>query len=176
MKKVVLIFGGIAGTISALMFVITLPLYRSGALDMSNGMVIGYTSMIIALSVMFFGIKSYRDNYQHGVITYGQGFKVGILIALIAAVFYAGAWEICLKLLYPDFMEFYSACMVKKAEAKGATAVEMAKLQEDIVWMKEIYKKPIQRFGMTMLEIFPVGLILALVFPAILRKKEVLPA
>ena len=49
--------------------------------------------MVIALSMIFFGIKSYRDNYQNGAIGFWKGFQVGLLITLIASLMYALTWE-----------------------------------------------------------------------------------
>src|ERR1700712_2592846 len=115
MKKTVLVFGGISGLISALMFFITIPLYESGALDLNNGMYIGYTTMVIASSMIFFGIKSYRDKQLGGIIKFGNAMKVGALIALVASFIYAIGWEIDYNFVYPDFMDFYAKCLIKKA-------------------------------------------------------------
>ena len=72
MKKIVLTFGLISGAIISAMFMITMPLYKSGALSMDNGEIIGYSTMVISLSLIFFGVKSYRDQHLHGVITLRQ--------------------------------------------------------------------------------------------------------
>ena len=42
--------------------------------------------------------------------------------------------------------------------------------------LSEMYKNPFIRFGMTLMEIFPLGLAVALISAGILRKKEILPA
>lgn len=39
----------------------------------------------------------------------------------------------------------------------------------------ELYKNPLIRFGVTLTEILPVGLVLTLLSAAILRKREILP-
>ena len=41
---------------------------------------------------------------------------------------------------------------------------------------KEMYKNPVIRFGMTLMEIAPVGIIMSLIPAALLRKKKFLPA
>src|SRR5690606_32323500 len=88
MKKIVLTYGLIAGVIVSSMLVITQPLFRNGTLNIDNGVYVGFGSMIIAMSLIFFAIKSYRDQHLQGVITFGKAFKVGILIALIASLMY----------------------------------------------------------------------------------------
>ncbi|HRG10011.1 MAG TPA: DUF4199 domain-containing protein, partial [Cyclobacteriaceae bacterium] len=66
-----------------------MPLWDTGALNFDNGHLVGYTTMVIALSMIFFGIKSFRDNHAAGNITFGKGVLIGVLITLIAGVMYA---------------------------------------------------------------------------------------
>jgi hypothetical protein len=176
MKKTVLTFGSIAGIIVSAMFFITMPLYKSGIVNFDNGELIGYTSMVIALSLIFFGIKSYRDNRLNGAIKFGKAFQVGLLIALIASLFYAVGWEVYFNVFAPDFMDQYANHYVAKVKAAGASPAEIQKIVNDMNNSKELYKNPFLRFGMTLSEILPVGLVIALISAAILRKKEILPA
>lgn len=176
MKKIVLTFGLISGAIVSAMFMITMPLYINGTLNIDNGEIIGYSTMVIALSLIFFGIKSYRDNHLNGVIKFGKAFQVGLLIAVIASLFYAISWEFALKLFFPDFMDQYSEMFVTKAKAGGAGPPEIQKVMDQMNQYKEIYKNPFLRFGMTLMEIFPVGLLIALISAGVLRRRGVLPA
>jgi hypothetical protein len=89
MKRVILVYGVIAGTIVAAMMAITMPMYENGTLNHENGKPIGYTTMAVALSMIFFGVKSYRDNYLGGVVSFWKAVKIGMLITAIAAVMYA---------------------------------------------------------------------------------------
>lgn len=158
------------------MFIITLPLYKNGSLTLDSGEYIGYSTMVIALSMVFFGIKSYRDNQMSGVITFGKGFQVGLLISLVAALFYALGWEFFYNVFYPDFMDQYADMCMAKARSGGADAAELQRVSEQVATMRSIYKSPLLRFAMTMMEIFPVGLVIALLSALVLRKREVLPA
>jgi hypothetical protein len=176
MKSIVLVFGLISGTIVSAMFIITLYLYRTGAVNMGGGEIIGYSTMVISLSLIFFGIKSYRDNHLSGVIKFGKGLQVGLLIAVVASLFYATAWEITYTQFMPDFLDQYATMCEAKAKAEGASQIEMEKVLTRIDQTREIYKSPVLRFGLTFMEIFPVGVVIALISAAMLRKKEVLPA
>jgi len=176
MKKIVLAFGLISGAIISAMFMITMPLYKNGTLSMDKGEVIGYSTMVISLSLIFFGIKSYRDQHLHGAITFGKAFQTGLLIAAVASLFYAVAWEFYFNLYIPDFMDQYATMCMTKAKAGGASPEEIQKVVDQINQTKAIYKDPFLRFGLTLMEIFPVGLVIALVSAGILRKREVLPA
>lgn len=176
MKKVVLIYGLIAGTIVGGMMLITMPLYENGTFNFDNGELTGYTTMVVALSMVFFGVKSYRDNHAGGTITFWGGLKVGLLITLVASIMYAATWEV----LYARMGEEFSQKMVQHymddLKAGGATDTEIAEAKAKWDSFGEMYKNPLIRFGVTLMEIFPVGLVISLLTAGLLRKKEFLPA
>ena len=176
MKKIVLIYGLIAGVIVGAMMMITMPLYESGTLKLDNGEWLGYTTMVIALSMVFFGVKSYRDNHLGGSITFGNALKVGLLITLIAALIYALSWEITRLNMKGDFMVQYGEKQIEKMKAGGATEVELVEAKKKMDDFAAMYKNPFIRFGFTLMEIAPVGIIISLLSAALLRKKSFLPA
>lgn len=176
MKKVILVYGIIAGTIVAAMMLITMSLYRSGALKIDNGELIGYTTMVIALSMVFFGIKSVRDSHQSGVITFSKGLKIGLSISVIASLMYALAWEVSYSRIGDEFMQKYTEHHYEKMKAKEATEAEIQAEKEKMASFAELYKNPFVRFGMTILEILPVGIVISLLSAGLLRRKEFLPA
>ncbi|MBI1769698.1 MAG: DUF4199 domain-containing protein [Bacteroidetes bacterium] len=176
MKKIILIYGLIAGAIVSAMMFISMPLYKSGAITPDKGEVIGYTTMIIALSMVFFGIKSFRDNYQNGTITFAKGFKIGVLITLIASVMYALSWEVSYNRIGQEFTQKMSEHYFEKMKAKGASETELQEAKQKMKLYAEMYKNPVIRFGITLIEIFPIGLALSLLSAGLLRRKEFLPA
>jgi hypothetical protein len=176
MRKIVIVYGLIAGVIvSALMF-ISFPLQQAGIITYDYGMLVGYTSMVIALSMVFFGIKTYRDQQLDGKITFVQGLKAGLLITAIASVMYALSWEVFYTNFASDFMERYTDHYMNKMAANGASAVELNAERAKFESLGEMYKNPFIRFGMTLAEILPVGVLITLISAALLRKREILPA
>jgi Protein of unknown function (DUF4199) len=171
MKKIVLTFGLISGAIVAALMAITLPLIRSGYLEHSA--VLGYTSMVLALLLVFFGIRSYRENVGGGTITFGKGFHVGILITLIACAVYVISWEIIYFNFMPDFMDHYAASTIAKMRTSGATEAAILATTKEMAHWKELYANPLINVGMTFMEIFPVGLVMTLISAAILRRRTV---
>ena len=169
MRKIIFTFGLIAGAIEIAMICTTMPLYKSGTLSFDKGEIIGYTSMVIALSLIFFGVKSYRDNHLNGAIKFGKALKVGLLIALVASLVYAIGWEIYFNLFIPDFMDQYAVMCMAKAQQSGADAAALQKVTDQINSMKEMYKNPFLRFGLTIAEMLPVGVLIALISAAVLR-------
>lgn len=177
MKKLVIIYGLIAGTIVAAMMLITMPMYQSGKLKIENGELLGYSTMVIALSVIFFAVKSYRDKQSSGTITFLKGLKIGLLITLIAGVMYASAWEYMYPKIGEDFIATYQHNYFEEMKAKGASDADIQTAKADMASFTEAYKNPIVRFSFTLfVEIFPVGLIISLLTAILLRKKEFLPA
>src|SRR5882724_2426629 len=119
MKKIVLIYGLIAGAIVGSMLLITMPLYESGTLHFENGQWLGYTTMVIALSLVFFGIKSFRDNHSGGKITFWNGLKVGLVITFVASAIYALRWEISCHSMKGDFLELMNEKSMEKMKKEG---------------------------------------------------------
>jgi hypothetical protein len=176
MKRIVLIYGLIAGVIVGAMLLITMPMYNAGTLDLDNGELLGYTTMTIALSLIFFGVKSYRDKDLGGEISFGKAVQVGLLIMLVAGAIYALCWEISYRTMDGDFMAKMTQHYIDDMKADGATEAELAKAKADWESFSALYKNPVIRFGVTIMEITPVGVILTLLSATLLRRKDFLPA
>ncbi|MEP6735395.1 MAG: DUF4199 domain-containing protein [Chryseolinea sp.] len=174
MRRAIITYGMIAGAIVAGMMFATVPLWKSGTVTSSNGELLGYTTMIIALSLVFFGIKSCRDNYFKGSISFGQCVKIGMLITLIASVMYALAWEVCYNTVMSDFTENMADHRLEEMKAAGKNAAEIADVSAQMESFKEWYKNPVLRFGVTLLEILPVGIVITLISAAFLRKRSLI--
>src|SRR5579864_2633002 len=109
MKKTIVVFGVISGVFSALMLLATVPFADKIGFD--KGEYLGYTVIVLSFLLVFFGIRSYRDNVGNGQITFAKGFVVGISITLISCVFYVLTWEVLYFKFLPGFMDKYSAYM-----------------------------------------------------------------
>jgi hypothetical protein len=175
MKKIIWVYGTIAGVIMGAMFFITAPLWDNGTLNMDNGMVVGYTTMVIALSMVFFGVKSYRDNHKNGTITFGHAFKVGLLISIIASILYALSWEVAFHTVSKGFSEEMSKYYTEEVKNKAKNEQELKEAIAGVERNMALYQNPLFRFPMTLLEVFPVGLIVTLISAGLLKRKELLP-
>src|ERR1700693_2569183 len=169
MKRTILTFGLISGAISSLMMVATVPF--ADRIGFNKGLVVGYTSIVLSFLLVFFGIRSYRDNVGNGRITFSKAFAVGISITLISCVCYVVTWEILYFNFLPDFLDKYGAHMVEKAKASGASAAAVQAQVEQVKKYKEIYANPLLNAAMTFIEPFPIGLVITLISAAVLRRK-----
>ena len=136
-----------------------------------GGMVIGYASMLIAFSLIFVGIKNYRDKYNDGSISFGKAFKIGILITLIASTLYVATWLVEYFFFVPDFGDKYAAEMVAKLKESGASQIELDQKAKEMASFAAMYKNPFFNAMISYTEILPVGLIVTVISALILRKK-----
>lgn len=175
MKKLIWTYGIISGLIITVLMIGMTPLWQQeGQMDMQMGELLGYISMIVSLSMIFFGVKNYRDKHKDGVITFGKAFKVGFLITLVASAFYVVGWMIYFNTseTAQDFPEQYLEYMLTEMEEDGATAEEVAETRTTYEGQMELYKNPFVMMGVTLMEILPVGLLISLLTAFILKRKE----
>lgn len=170
MKKTVITFGLISGTVaSALMMLGVVPFIDEIGFD--RGMYFGYAAIVLGFLLVFFGIRSYRDNVANGQVSFGKAFQVGILITLISSVFYVVTWQALYYTVYHDFMDKYAAYMIEQAKSEGATEAALQKQKAEMDEFKKAYENPFINAAYTFMEPFPVGLVVTLVSAGILRKK-----
>lgn len=170
--KNVLIYGIIAGIIvsSLMLLSVNYMSYCEGNVDFETSMLIGYASMLIAFSLVFVGIKNYRDKYNGGIISFGKAFKIGIMIVLIASTIYVIAWLIDYFFFIPEFLEKYSNHVLEELKASGATQLEIDKQVEEMASFGKMYQNPFFNAMMTYMEILPVGLVVTLISSLVLKR------
>jgi hypothetical protein len=100
-------------------------------LDLTFNKAVGYIFIGIAVVLLYFFIKSYRDNYLHGVMTYGQAVGAGVIIYLyysvIGAVFIYILYTVIDTGLTAKLLAFVEEEMVKSGKVpEGALDTAMA--------------------------------------------------
>lgn len=176
MKKNILVYGLISGLIVSTLMLLSINnlSHCEGNVDMGTSMLIGYASMLLAFSLVFVGIRNYRDKYNNGIISFGKAFKIGILIVLIASTMYVVAWQIDYFYFIPDFMDKYSAHSINELKASGASQAEIDKQVKEMADFAIMYQNPFFNALMTYMEILPVGLLVTLICSFILKRKPAL--
>jgi hypothetical protein len=170
MKKIVLVFGLISGAIASALMLLTIPLASKIGFD--KAMVIGYASILAGALLIYFGIRSYRDNVLGGAVRFGRALAVGLMIGAVSGVLYAATWELVSDRYYPDFLEKYQAHQLEAARAKGAT---QAQLDAQVVEMKqyaEMYKNPWIKAAFTFMEPLPVTVVVSLISAWVLSRRR----
>ena len=163
--------GFIGGAFNVIWWFIASGLFEQGNLDFGLGEILGYTAMLLALSTVFFGVKRHRDVVLDGKISFKGAFGNAMVIVGVAAAVYVVGWEIYYPNFAGDFGQEYGEYMIQNLEAQGLSAAEVAAEKASLQRWIERYENPLYRIPITLTEILPLGLIVALVSALILRRK-----
>jgi Protein of unknown function (DUF4199) len=174
MKKTVLTFGLISGLIVSVLMGGSLLLAEK--IGSAHSMALGYTIMVASFLLIYFGIRSYRDNDLAGQISFGRAFACGILITLITTVCYVAMWEVLYFNFMPHFMDGYFAAQIHKVQSSGLDSATIAAQVAAIQRSAQLYQNPFVNMAYTFIEPFPVGLIITLASAAVLRRKATVGA
>lgn len=171
MLRKIIYYGVIAGlVVGSILFGITVA--TAGEPPLEYGMVVGYLSMLLALSAIFVAIKRHRDQDLGGIIRFWPAFGMGLGITLIAGIIYVLAWEAALAVTGADFGAVYAKFLIEQQQAKGVTGAELAKFTAEMEKFRIQYADPLFRMPMTFVEIFPVGVLVSLVSAGWLRTRR----
>jgi hypothetical protein len=170
-----LVYGGLAGIIAIVLIILSMTLDLPSH---AHSMWFGYLLMIAALSLIFVGVKRYRDVECGGIVRFGRAFGIGVAIAAVSALVYAAGFELFLAVTGSNFMDQYmadySATTIAGMRADGASQTAIAATMRELDGMAQMMRNPLYRVPMVFIEIFPVGLLVALVSALILRNPRVL--
>ena len=169
MKKTVVTFGLLSAGMSSLMMLLTVPFLDTIGFD--YGEIFGYTAILLSFLLVFFGIRSYRENVGGGSVSFGRAFTVGLLITLISCAGYVVTWEFVYFKLAPGFADKYSAYAIDRVRASGGSTEKIAETARQMKMFKEMYDKPLMNAAITFVEPFPIGLGVTLISAAVLRKR-----
>ena len=173
MLRKILSYGTVAGLIAGVsLSVLTVASHT----PTSYGMVLGYLTMLIALSAVFAAIKRHRDADLGGVIRFWPALGLGLGISVVAGVFYVLAWEVTQTVTHMDFASDYARLVIEEQRAKGVSGEALAKFTAEMERFKVDYANPLYRLPMVFAEIFPVGVLVSLVSAGLLRNSRFFPA
>jgi len=171
MSRIALIFGSISGAFMVFMFfIVGIVLGPDSNFDIAEW--IGYASMIIALSLIFVGVKSFRDKNQSGTISFGKAVQVGVMITLVASVIYAFGWLLYSSTMDPEFGDRYFNQQIEQLRNSDESEDVIKERIDQMQQFKEMYENPLIQVGFSFLEIFPIGLIVTLICAYLLKNNK----
>jgi hypothetical protein len=169
MRKTIWTYGLISGAID-MIGLIMMTINSKKDIDYDHAEIYGYTFMAVSFIPVFLGMLKYRQQKGGGAFTYGNAFKAGILMTLIASGVYVLTWLVCFYGFIPDFAERYGQHMIDKMKTEGKPAAEIEETIRRMQSYKEMYKNPLVNIAMTFTEIFPIGLVFTLLFSLLLKR------
>jgi len=166
MKKTVIKFGLYSFVVASILFLCALVFGKG--LSFKAQEIIGYTSIVVSLTFVFFGIKSYRDNDGNGAITFGKALGVGMLISLFAALGFAIIDFIYTSYINPDFVQEYMDHSLKTIE-ETYTGEELAAKKEELKSMEGMSSFVLALIMFATVTL--IGFVISLVSSLVLNKK-----
>lgn len=159
--KETLNYGLIMGLIGIVFSVLTYML------DVTGKPWIIIPSLIISVVALYLLLRSYRDTFNHGYITYGKAVGAGVVINIYAAILTAIYIYILYSIIDPGLVDKQILAAEEKMIAKGIPEGSMdAALQMQAKFMKPWF--------MAMSSIFTAaffGLILSLIVSLFIKKE-----
>jgi hypothetical protein len=174
MTNNIFLFGTIAG-LAAIGMMVWHIATSNGQLG-DHSVLLGYLVMIVALTMIFFGVKRYRDRELGGVIKFAPAFLMGLAITVVAGVIYVAGWEVYEAATGGAYFDAYVAHAIEEARAGGMAQAELDKMIAEMNGFKAMYQNPLFRMPMVFLEIFPVGVIISVISAVVLRNPRMLAA
>jgi len=168
MKKTILRYGMYGSITLAILF--SLGLYIGQFLDYTSREVIGYATMVVSLSFIFFAIRHYRDKENNGVVTFKQALKIGVLISLIVALVFGIIDVIYIEFVNPEFMAEYYTHYVAEYKSTLSAAEFQEKLKE-LEAQKELFSSTFMSFLLMSMTVFVLGFIISLISTIFLQRK-----
>lgn len=171
MKKIIWVCGIIAGLISVSWGVLS-ENFLGGSVSYNMAVFCGYAAMVLGFSLIYIGVKSYRDNQNGGVITFSQALKISLLITAVASTVYVVIWVIDFYCFIPDFSRHFLDWTRAQMVAQHKSAAEIQKQLDDLATSLRDYRKPLKLVSMTYIEIVPVGIVVSLIASFILKNNN----
>ncbi|HBH24900.1 MAG TPA: hypothetical protein DDY13_15955 [Cytophagales bacterium] len=170
MKQTALKFGVAAGVINAVLMFALMSFWKEDQ-NFQMGELLGYASMVLALSMVFFGVRYFRNEHNTGSITFGKAFAVGLGIVLVASLIYVVGWFVYSRLIDPGMMDQYFETGMQAIRESDIDESAKAEKLEEMERYRSMYQNPLIEAGMTFLEIFPVGLLASLIAAVVYKKR-----
>lgn len=168
MTKIVLTFGLLSGAVAAVMMFLTLPFAERIGFD--RAVYVGYTTIVISMLFVYFGVRSYRDNVLGGRMNFGKAFTAGMLITIISSACYVAAWLVMYYGFMPDFANQYADYLVEQARTPGASQADIDAAIKQGEQARQWLANPLINAAVSFTEPLPVGVIVTLISAAVLKK------
>ncbi len=131
----------------------------------------GYLAILISMIFIFMGIRHYRDKINGGSLSFGEGFKIGLLITLVPAICFSLFDLLYTEVLNPSWKDDYYNHYIQDLRTSLSGNVldaEIKKLEEQ----REMYDKPLVLFLIMFSTVFVMGMIVSIISALSLRRKN----
>ena len=163
MQTNIIKYGLVAGGIIVMIPVITGWLIGHGPETFEIGAIIGYSTIILSLLLIFIAVNDYQKKHPNEEIGFKKIFLIGAGISAIAGIMFGLYNLVYVYYIAPDFMDVYYGHYMEDVRNSGATATEIELKISQLEQEKEMFKSPVINFLMMFITVFVVGLIVSVV-------------
>jgi len=163
MKNNILKFGLIAGSIIVLIPLLSGFIIGYGPDAYKMGEIIGYSTMLLSLLMIFFAVKEYKEKYPSVQLGFLKVFSIGAGISLIAGIMFGIYNLIHVTYIDPEFMSNYYEYYINNIRNSGAPAAQIEMQISQLEQEKELFMNPIVSFLTMTVTVFMIGLIISTV-------------
>lgn len=170
MKKTILRYGLAASLVILVLAAINLFVVAKIA-DYTIQEVAGYLTITLSMIFVFFGIRHYRDRYNNGLLTFGEGLKTGFLITLLPSLCFGLFDLLYTEILNPSWKDDYYRHYAEKLRASlpaDQLDAELGKLASQ----RQLFDQPLMLFGLMFLTVFIIGMIVTIIASLSLRRNR----
>lgn len=169
MKKTVLRYGGFAALFLVIYFTLSWVLMPDPSFKTQE--ILGWVGILLSTSFVFFGLKYYRDRQNQGVLSFGKGILIGLLILLAPSLLFGLFNIIYTEYMDPEWLDKYYNYQVEQIRAHYPAAEVNGKVQ-DMEKQRALYASPAVQFGAMFASVFLVGLIVTVISALVLRRSR----
>ena len=170
MKKIVFRYGLIGiGVMTAILLTSFFVFHSQRNWEVEE--ILGWVTIVLSLLFVYVAIRQWRDQYNNGVLTFGQGLKLGTLVTLFPSIAFGLFTWLEMSILDPGFSDKYYSHYIEKVKAATPPDKLQAALH-DLESQKEMYSSPFAQFIVMFLSVFIVGFIITIIATMILRRKQ----
>ncbi len=137
------------------------------SMSYSTAETIGYLSIVLALSSIYFAVRKNRDEIGNGLISFGKAFQIGALTTLIPSAFMFVSTVIFHLTQGDKFKEWAMAEMERTMSSE-----EFQAMTQQIEANQDLYNNPFFQGVVMFLTVLVIGLIVSLIVAFLLKKEE----
>ena len=168
MKKRILTTAAIGSALMVGIPFLSIFVMGTGPETFRIGEVIGYSTIIIAMALIFFAIRSFRDEENAGLLSFGEGMKIGTAIAALGGLAFGLYNLLYVLVIDPDFTEKYLAYTSGLEAGSPEVAAKVAEMKEAYGFWMTVEGQTITMF----MTVFLIGFIITVISSLILQNKK----
>ncbi len=138
----------------------------------ASSMVVGFLMMFLAFSILFLGIRRFKNQNLGGFIKFSKALSLGLAMVVFSGIAYVIIWEIYTAMTDNAFIGQYTDNLIELEKAKDLAPEALADFIAKAEAREIKYANPFYRMPVTFSEIASMGLIVSLLSALVLHNPK----